>query len=290
MWPREEQPKLTEEAFRLLRDLVHQHCGIFYRDDARYLLERRLAPRVEALGLPDYVAYHRHLRLDPARAAELQRAIDLLTINETYFHREPLQLEALAREILPALARTRAAERSLRILSAGCSTGEEAYTLAVLVKDSRLFEGWNVEIVGYDISSRCIEHARAGVYGEQSFRNAESQPMRRWFHLRGGKWAVDEAIKRMVRFSRENLLDARPLAAVSRIDVLLCRNVLIYFDVGARKQVLRTFHQKLREGGWLLLGHSESLVNLTADFEIVHLRTDLVYRRPLRSVPGEELE
>ena len=289
MWrPEDHRPSMTEEEFRLLREVVHQHCGIFFRDESRYLLERRLAGRLEALGIRDYDAYHRYLRFDPGRAAELQLAIDLLTTNETYFYREPPQLDALAREILPQLARTRAAERSLRILSAGCSTGEEAYTLAILVKDGRLFEGWDVEIVACDISMRCIDHARAGVYGEHAFRNPESEPMRRWFHLRGGKWAIDETIRRMVRFGRDNLLDPHALSTVSRVDVLVCRNVMIYFDVAARKQVLRTFHQKLRDGGWLLLGHSESLINLTADFELVHLKTDLVYRKPLREAPGGE--
>lgn len=288
MWRADEaHPRMTEEEFRLLRELVHQHCGIWFRDDTRYLLERRLAPRLEALGLAGYAAYHRHLRFDPGRTAELQRAVDLLTTNETYFYREPLQLHAFTREILPELARTRAAERSLRILSAGCSTGEEAYTLAVLVKDSRLFEGWNVEIHGCDISSRCIEQARAGVYGEHAFRNPEAEPMRRWFRLRGGKWAIDDAIRRMVQFGRENLIDPGALGALSRLDVLVCRNVMIYFDVAARKQVLRTFHARLRDGGWLLLGHSESLINLTADFEIVHLTSDLVYRKPARPPAGE---
>jgi chemotaxis protein methyltransferase CheR len=279
---------MTEEEFRLLRDLVHEHCGIFFRDDARYLLERRLGPRLEALGLPGYSAYHRHLRFDPGRAVELQKAIELVTTNETYFYREPNQLDALAHEILPRLARLHEADRSLRILSAGCSTGEEVYTVAMLVKESRLFEGWNVEIAGCDISNRCVEHARAGIYGEHAFRNAEAEPMRRWFHLRDGKWSIDAAIKRMVRFSRENLLEPRALAAIARLDVLLCRNVLIYFDVAARKQVLATFHEKLRDGGWLLLGHSESLMNLTADFEIVHLKHDLVYRKPPRGGSGED--
>lgn len=289
MWrPEDHRPRMTEEEFRLLRELVHQHCGIWFRDDMRYLLERRLGPRLEALGLRDYAGYHRHLRFDPARSTELQLAIDLLTTNETYFYREPAQLDALAREILPELARTRAAERSLRIVSAGCSTGEEAYTLAFLVKDARLFEGWDVEIVACDISGRCIDHARAGVYGEHAFRNPESEPMRRWFHLRGGKWAIDDAIRRMVRFGRDNLLDPQALCTVSRADVLVCRNVMIYFDVAARKQVLRTFHRKLCDGGWLLLGHSESLINLTADFELVHLKSDLVYRKPLRVPLAEE--
>jgi chemotaxis protein methyltransferase CheR len=106
--------------------------------------------------------------------------------------------------------------------------------------------------------------------------------MRRWFRLRGGKWVVDEAIRRMVRFGRENLLEPGALASVSRVDAIFCRNVMIYFDLAARRRVLAKFHEKLRDGGWLLLGHAESLINVTADFEIVHLRRDLVYRKPLR--------
>ncbi len=271
---------MTEEEFRLLRDLVHRHCGILFRDDSKYLLERRLAPRLLALGLAGWSDYHRFLLFDPGRTGELEEAVDLLTVNETYFYREPFQLEAFSREILPALATERASQRRLRILSAGCATGEEAYTLAVLVRDSRLFEGWDVEIAGADISRRCLAQARAAAYGEHAFRSAESEPMRRWFRLRGGKWLVDEAIQRMVRFTRENLLDGASLASVGSLDAIFCRNVMIYFDIDARRRVLRRFHEKLREGGWLLLGHAESLLHVTADFEIVHLKSDLVYRKP----------
>jgi chemotaxis protein methyltransferase CheR len=277
---------MTEEHFRLLRDLVHEHCGLTFGDETRYLLERRLAPRLEALGLPSFGEYHRFLRYDPGREAELEEAVDLLTTNETYFYREPYQLNAFAREILPACAQTLEGERRLRILSAGCSTGEEAYTLAVLVRDAKLFEGWDVEIVGVDISRRCLAAARAGAYGEHAFRNVEAEPMRRWFRLRGGKWVIDDAIRRMVRFTRENLLDPGPISSIARVDVLFCRNVMIYFDLSSRRRVLRRFHRALRDGGWLLLGHSESLLNVTADFEIVHLKSDLVYRKPLRAAPA----
>jgi chemotaxis protein methyltransferase CheR len=274
---------MGEEEFRLLRDLVQEHCGICFRDEMRYLLERRLGARLAALGLPSFADYHRYLRFDPGRAAELDEAVELLTTNETYFFREPLQLHAFSREILPELARTRAIERRLRIVSAGCSTGEEPYTLAVLVKDSRLFEGWTVEVVGLDISRRCIGHARAGAYREHAFRSPEAKGIRRWFRLREGRWVVDDAIRRMVRFGTDNLVQPRALATVSMVDVLFCRNVMIYFDAAARRRMLRTFHDKLRPGGWLLLGHSESLVNLTADFELAHLRSDLVYRKPPRA-------
>ena len=277
---------MSEEEFRLLRDLVHEHCGLAFGDEMSPLLERRLAPRLEALGMGTYAEYHRFLRVDPGRQAELEEAVDLLTTNETYFYREPLQLDAFAREILPACARSLAAERRLRILSAGCSTGEEAYTLAVMVRDSRLFEGWDVEVVGADISRRCLAAARAGAYGEHAFRNPEAAPMRRWFSRRGGKWVIDDDIKKWVRFTRENLLDAGSLASVSEVDVLFCRNVMIYFDLPARRQVLRRLHRALRQGGWLLLGHSESLLNVTADFELVHLKSDLVYRKPFGPAAG----
>jgi chemotaxis protein methyltransferase CheR len=287
MWRPALEGPMSEEEFRLLRDLLHAHCGIFFRDDTKYLLERRLAPRLQALGLATFAEYHRFLRYDPGRSAELDEAVDVITTNETYFYREPFQLGAFSREILPDLARTLAPQRRLRLLSAGCSTGEEAYTLAVLVRESRLFEGWDVEVAGVDISRRCLAAARAGAYGEHAFRSPEAEHMRRWFRLRGGKWVVDDAIRRMVRFGRENLLDAGALASVGRIDALFCRNVMIYFDLAARRRVLARFHEKLRDGGWLLLGHSESLLNVTADFEIVHLTRDLVYRKPLRAAVGE---
>jgi chemotaxis protein methyltransferase CheR len=277
---------MSEEEFRLLRDLVHEHCGLSFAPDMRYLLERRLAPRLEALGLASFGEYHRLLRYDPGRAAELEAAIDLLTTNETYFYREPVQLGAFTREILPACARARGEARRLRILSAGCSTGEEAYTLAILVRDSRLFEGWDVEVVGVDISRRCIAAARAAAYGEHAFRNPEAAPMRRWFRLSGGKWVLDESVRRMVRFTRENLLAPDTLASLSGVDVLFCRNVMIYFDLPDRRRMLRRFHEVLGEGGWLLLGHAESLLNVTADFELVHLRSDLVYRKPSRATAG----
>jgi chemotaxis protein methyltransferase CheR len=287
MWrPGADAAAMTEEEFRLLRDLVEAHCGVSFRDDGRYLLARRLAPRLQALGLATFGEYHRFLRFDPRSAAELEEAVDLLTTNETYLYRDPLQLRAFARELLPGLADVLAPQRRLRILSAGCSTGEEAYTLAILVEESGLFAGWDVEVLGVDVSRRCIAAARAGAYGEHAFRSPEAEPMRRWFRLSGGKWVVEDVIRRRVRFARENLLDPRALATASGLDVVFCRNVMIYFDLPARRRLLRLLHGTLREGGFLLLGHSESLLNVTADFELVHLRGDLVYRRPAAAPEG----
>jgi len=277
---------MSEAEFRLLRDLIHAHCGIWFRDDMRFLLERRLSPRLAAHGLTSYLDYHRFVRFDPRGLGELDEATDLLTTNETYFYREPHQLRAFEREILPQLAEQRRAERRLRVLSAGCSTGEEPYTLAILLKASGLFDGWDLEVVGADISRRCLTVARAAAYGEHAFRSTEGDAMRRWFHLRQGKWVLDEAVRKLVRFTAANLLDDRGLASVGRVDAVFCRNVMIYFDASAKKQALRRLHDKLRPGGWLMLGHSESLINVSADFELVHLTNDLVYRRPRGAEDG----
>jgi chemotaxis protein methyltransferase CheR len=275
-------PPLNEEEFRLLRDAIREHCGLWYRDESLFLLEKRLRPRLQALGLASFGDYHRYLRFDPGREAELEEAAEVLTTNETYFYREPYQLRAFQLEILPELAQARARERRLCILSAGCSTGEEVYTLAALVKESGLFEDWEVELVGADISRRCVAQARAGAFGEHAFRTPEAAPLRRWFHLRGGKWVVDDALRAMVRFHRENLVSPYALSTVSRVDAVFCRNMMIYFDPSARRALLKRLHERMREGAWLLLGHSESLLNVTADFELVHLTSDLVYRKPGR--------
>lgn len=268
------------EDFRLLRDLVHAHCGILVREDMKFVMERRLAPRLEALGLLDFRAYYRFLRYGAERGAELEAAVEALTTHETYFHREPQQLRAFSEELLPLLQRRNARTRRLRVWSAGCSSGEEAYTIAMLLKESNRFEGWDVEVYGTDISRRVLEAARRAEYGPSSMRAIPPEALQRFFVPVGSRFRVREDVRAWVSFGQLNLLEPGAAQLLPQVDVVLCRNVMIYFDPAARKQVLRVFHDKLAPGGYLLLGHSENLLNLSADFELVHLRTDLVYRRP----------
>ena len=281
-----DEPRLemTPEEFRLLRDLVHAHCGILVRDDMKFVMERRLAPRLEVLGLADFRAYYRALRYGPERRAELEAAVEALTTHETYFYREPQQLRALSEELLPQLYKRNARTRRLRFWSAGCSTGEEAYTLAMLVKASHLFEGWDVEVYGTDISRRVLEAARRAEYGAASMRAIPPDVLKRFFVPAGSRFRVRDDLRAWVSFGQLNLLEPGAAQLVPRVDVVLCRIVMIYFDPAARRQVLRMLHDKLVPGGYLLLGHSENLLNLSADFELVHLRSDLVYRRP--ELPG----
>ncbi len=275
----ERRPQLPEATFRLLREQFHGRFGLWFHDDLRFLLELRLGPRLALHGLGDFDTYQRFLRLDPRGPAELAAAAEVLTTNETYFYREPEQLRALERDILPVLQRARAGERRLRLLSAGCATGEEAYTLAALVLGSPRFEGWAIEVHGVDLSRRCLARGLAGSYAEQAFRSVEGKALRRWFHLQEGRWVVDEALRRVVRLGAANLLDGEGMPEAP-FDVILCRNVLLYFDLPARRRVLRQLHARLGDGGWLLLGHAESLLQLSADFELVHLDRELVFRKP----------
>jgi chemotaxis protein methyltransferase CheR len=273
------RPVLQEATFRLLRELFHGRFGLWFHDDLRFLMELRLGPRLALHGLHGFEAYHRFLRLDPRGPPELLDAAELMTTNETYFYREPDQLRAFEQGVLPALQRERAGERRLRLLSAGCATGEEVYTLAALLLGSGRFEGWKLEVHGVDLSRRCLARGLAGAYGDHAFRSPEGKALRRWFHLQEGRWVVDEALRRLVHFGAANLLDGEGLPPPA-FDVILCRNVLLYFDAPARRRVLRHLHDRLGDGGWLLLGHAETLLQLSADFELVHLDRELVFRRP----------
>ncbi len=279
-----EGPSLTPAEFLALRELVHDHCGLFFREEMAFLMERRLRPRLQALSLLSFEGYHRHLRHHPDGKAELDVAVDLLTTNETYFFREPNQLRACSEEGVPALAEQNATSRRLRIWSAGCSSGEECYTLAILLREAEAVRGFSFEVHGSDISRKVLARARAAEYGPSSLRATSEELQRRHFRLVEARFVPRDEIRAMVTFGRGNLLD--PFAGPMAVDAIFCRNVMIYFDLGAKKRVLRTLHEKLVPGGYLFLGHSESLLNVTADFELVHLRNDVAYRRPALASNG----
>lgn len=275
-------PHLAPDEFRLLRELINRFCGMSFTDDSMYVFERRLRDRVRELGLADFTQYYHHLRYHPNAKAEIEAAVDALVTNETYFFREEYQLRAFRHEILPELRERldREGKRSLTIWSAGCSTGEEVYTLAILVDDSGLFAGWDVRIFGNDISRRVLATARRATYGTSSFR-ATPPEYDRYFDAVGHGRQVVPHIRAMCHFGHLNLLDRDRSALIGRADAVFCRNVLIYFDERARRSVIDTFYERLYPGGYLLLGHSESLLNSTTAFELVHLSSDMVYRRPL---------
>jgi chemotaxis protein methyltransferase CheR len=277
----EPRPRLMSEEFLLLRDVIYEHAGLSFDGDAMFLFDRRLGERVEALGLRSFNDYYKYIRFNARGPVELDEAIERLTTKETYFFRQEYQLRAFSTELLPRLALQNADSKRLCIWSAGCSTGEEAYTLAMLVRDSELFNDWEVRIIGSDICKTSVATARRGAYQSSSFRVTPDAMRTRYFREEANGTMVVDRVKQMCHFGQLNLLDAGRASMVGRVDVVFCRNVLIYFDLRSRRRVIDTLLERLLPGGYLLLGHSESLLNLSTAFELVHLREDLVYRKPL---------
>ncbi|GAB4294821.1 MAG: protein-glutamate O-methyltransferase CheR [Desulfuromonadia bacterium] len=276
---------LGDEEFRLLRDLIHRYCGIFFDDSSRLILEKRLLRRVEALNLTSYRDYYHYLRYDEQRSREFVELMDILTTNETYFFREEYQLKAFTDEILPEIheRKSKGGDRSLRIWSAGCSSGEEPYTISMLLLDKPEFHGWRVEIIGTDISQRVLQIARRGVYGKSAFRATPERHIIRHFIEEEGGMRISDPVRERVSFSQFNLMDSQRLMLLGKMDLIFCRNVIIYFDQEAKRQVIDSFYRMLNDYGFLLLGHAESLMNLSTAFTLRHFTNDMVYQKlPVR--------
>jgi len=288
MFTAEPEVQMTDEEFRLIRDLIYSHCGLYFDSDSRYLLEKRLGRRLPLHQLNGYKDYYHFLKYNRGKELELSEIMDVLTTNETYFFREAFQLKAFTDEILPELMaeKEKRGERSLRIWSAGCSTGEEPYTIAMLLLELGCCKGWRVEIIGTDISHRVLQHARKAVYGKSAFRATEEPYIGRFFQEQDGSFKIADEVKELVTISHLNLFDQNRLALFGKMDVIFCRNVIIYFDQIAKKKVIEVFYRALREGGFLLLGHSESLMNISTAFALRHLRNDMVYQKPRSSGGG----
>jgi len=282
MFEKEEIIPLEEEVFRLIRDFVRDYCGIYFDDDSRYLLEKRLSRRVRTLHFSNFREYFRYLLYHKNREEELTSIIDIITVNETYFFREQNQLKTFSEEILPELKDINKDKKRLRVWSAGCSTGEEPYTIAILVLEKGYFHNWNIEIFGSDINQRVLQSARSGIYRKNSFRATEPYFLRKYFVEEDNLSRISDNVKQCVNFSHLNLLDPFKVKLVGTVDVIFCRNVLIYFDYPSRKKVIDMFYERLADGGYLLLGHAESLINLSTAFSLRHFKYDMVYQKPVK--------
>lgn len=274
--------ELTDEEFRLLAAFIYDHAGLYFDGGSRFLLESRLQNRLKEHHFDSFLKYYHYLLYHQDRLAELNRMIDIVTTNETYFYRERNQLDAFAEEILPEIAQRNSGKKSLRIWSAGCSTGEEPYTLAILCSESGLFDdSWQVDIIGTDISQRVLKTARKAVFSQSSFRATDGEAIERYFdRTEDGKYSLDDSIRNMVHFGHLNLMDEKMMGLIRECDIIMCRNVIIYFDQNAKARAINSFYRKLVPGGYLLLGHSESLMNITTVFKLKHLTRVMVYQKP----------
>jgi chemotaxis protein methyltransferase CheR len=272
--------ELNDNTYRLITDFIYQNSGLRYDESSKYVLQKRLVTRIHELKLDSFEKYYYYLMYHANREAELEAMFDIITVNETYFFREDRQLRAFTDEIVPEIIPEKKESKTLRIWSAGCSTGEEAYTIAMLCMDKPELAGWDIDVFASDISQRVVQAARRGVYGESSFRCTEDRLRMRFFEKTPeNKYRIKDNVRQMVTFGKLNLLDDQKTGIFSELDLIFCRNVIIYFDVPAKKKVIENFYRKLRHNGYLLLGHSESLLSLSTKFKLRHLKNDMVYQK-----------
>jgi chemotaxis protein methyltransferase CheR len=266
---------ISDLEFTTLRDLVRERFGIWYDDQKRFLLLSRLSTRVAKRGFETFGAYVRFLKDDPRREDEWTDLASVLSNNETYFFRERAQLKALAAGILDEFLRR---SPRVRLWSAACSSGEEAFSLAMTLIETGKIPDAMLSIRATDISPRVLELADKGYYRALSFRATEPPMLHRWFRAQGDGFAIDDRVKKLVSFGRLNLLDSARVAAEGPFDAIFCRNVLIYFDKPTQKRVVESFAKALRPGGYLFLGHAESLFHLTDLYEPIIGPDAIVYR------------
>jgi chemotaxis protein methyltransferase CheR len=267
---------ISESEFRALRDLIRERFGIYYDDSKQFLLQSRLQTRLLKCSVSDFGGYERYLTSSPARETEWGELASVLSNNETYFFRERAQIDVLVTQVLDETLRSGG---PLRVWSAACSTGEEPFTIAMMLMQTHRISPGNVVIHATDLSPRALEKAATGYYRELSFRATPPEMIQRYFRPFEGGFFVNDDVKRSVQFSRLNLLDERGIAAMGIHDAVFCRNALIYFDKPTQKRVVDAFAKALRPGGYLFLGHAESIMRLTDLYDPVVTSAAVYYRR-----------
>ena len=266
---------LSDAEFDQVRSLVYAKTGISLSDAKRELVYGRLVRRLRALHIDSFGAYIDMVANE--HPEEIQHFINAITTNLTSFYREPHHFEYLAQSIIPALVKASAARRKIRIWSSACSTGEEAYSIAMTLRDcASVWSGFDVKILATDLDTNCVATGRHGVYGEDRVRDLPSSLVNRWFDQgpNPGTVKVKPEIASMVSFGQLNLMEAWPIKGP--LDVIFCRNVVIYFDKETHRKLFQRMADMQREGSYLFLGHSETLFKVSTRYELVG-RT--IYRR-----------
>ena len=274
---------LTDAQFTQLRDLVYKRAGIHFQDTKKYVLESRLARRLEELEFDDFGQYLMFLTAGPYQTEEFQEMFNRITINETSFFRNEAQLDVFEQRILPELLQKRKDTKRLRIWSAACSSGEEPYTLAIQLHRSlgvRLAD-WKIEILGTDISEKVLEQANSGIYPHYAVRTANPMVLKKYFRQEGNQYILSPEIQSMVHFETLNLKDRFAAKRFGTWDVIFCRNVLIYFDDAMKTACAKLYHEQLADDGTLFIGHSETLRNLNVAFEQIDIPQGFAYRKAL---------
>lgn len=259
----------TNADFERVRSVVHAHAGIHLADSKQNLVYNRLARRLRVLGFEDFQSYLSYVE-GPGKDEEFTHLINAITTNLTFFFRENHHFEFLTQELFPALIKKNADTRKVRIWSAGCSTGEEPYSLAIVAKES-FPAGWDVRIDASDLDTNVVETGKEGVYSIEALKGVTQDRVKRWFlrgsGANGGMVKIKSELKEIIRFQQVNLMNDWPWS--EPFDIIFCRNVVIYFDKPTQQRLFARYHQALKSDGHLFIGHSESLYKVSEQFKLL---------------------
>ncbi|WP_254073835.1 protein-glutamate O-methyltransferase CheR [Burkholderia sp. S171] len=270
---------ITEEEFRRLCEFIYRRTGMVFTEAKRYYIERRLVERMSIAGSGSFASYFARLRTDVDR--EIERLINAVTVNETYFYREDHQLRCMTNDLLADRLKHKARGETIRIWSVPCSTGEEPFSIAIwLLENWRLVDQYDIEIVGSDIDTTVMEKAHAGVFGKRALMRLTDDLVRRYFEPQGAEiWKIIEELRQSVLFTPVNLVDPVETRRHGRFDIIFCRNVLIYFDDASRRVAAENLYENLMPGGFICLGHTESMSRISPLFSVRRFTDAIVYQK-----------
>jgi chemotaxis protein methyltransferase CheR len=272
---------LTREEFARFCEYFYRQTGILFNEQKRYFVERRILDRIAATGSTNFRDYFALLRLE-ASGDERQQLVNAMTVNETYFYREDYQFTALVSGVLPALAKGRSSAQTIRIWSVPCSTGEEPYSIAMFILEQwPQADDFRIEIMGSDIDSGVLKQAHDGIYNARSLQRLPEELRERYFiRMHDGQYRLIDDLRTSIDFSPVNVIDASSMAQYRQIDVIFCRNMLIYFDDLSRRRAMEAIYECLAPGGFIFLGHSESMSRMSSLFRPCKIGDTVLYRKP----------
>jgi len=274
---------LALKDFAAIRDEVYRKLGLYFEDSKIYFIQKRIEKRMEIRTVDSFADYAFLLRFGDKEGSEMQALANLVTTNETYMFREFEQLQAFADHCLPMVLKPLEAanDRRLRVWSAGCSSGEEPYTLAIILQEvMHDFRTWDIKIKATDIDQVRLDMARRAIYDERSVKEVPADYFDRHItRLADGNFTIKPGTAQAVDFEHVNISDRMAMRAMGKFDFIFCRNVLIYFDDASRKAVVDHFYNALKSGGFIFLGHSESIGRISTAFKLLRVGQHLVYRK-----------
>jgi chemotaxis protein methyltransferase CheR len=273
--------KISEDDFLKFREFFYRKTGIQFDDSKRYFVDKRLVERIEATESGTFRSYFVKLRFETS-GDELQKLVNLMTVNETYFFREEYQFKCLVNSILPTITKTKKDRTPIRIWSVPSSSGEEPYSIAIyLLEYWKDIDNWDIEIISSDIDTHIIAQAQKGHYSPRSVQNLPDKLLTKYFTYKNGGYQICEDLRQAVEFTRVNIMNPLEVRSYRNIDVIFCRNLLIYFDDVSRRQAAEVFFDAMNVGGFVCLGHSESMSRISSLFRVQKFPEAIVYQKPV---------